>query len=53
MNLQSIENWLLYYVLKDPTNVNNIKMYRCVSKLNTNITKQAELDKQNTEDLTL
>jgi hypothetical protein len=51
MNLQSIENWFLYYALKDITKVEMLQKYRSVNKLNKNIQKQAELDKQQLNEL--
>ena len=53
MNLQSMENWFLYYALIDIKNVDNLKMYRKINKLNANISKQAELDIQQENELTL
>jgi len=53
MSLQSNENWWLYLAIKDIRNVEALKMYRCVSKLNESISKQAKIDieKTNEEDL--
>ena len=53
MNLQSIENWCLYLAITDIKNVEMLKMYSCVNKLNSNISKQAELDKNQDNELTL
>lgn len=53
MNLQSIENWSLYLALTDIKNIEMFKLYRSVSKLNQNARKQEELDKQQTEELTI
>jgi len=50
MSLQSIENWWLYLAITDIKNVNALKMYRCVSKLNESISKQAQLDAEKTKD---
>ena len=52
MNLQSMENWFLYYALKDITKVEMLQKYRSVNKLNRNIQKQVELDKQQSNVLT-
>ena len=53
MNLQSIENWSLYLALTDIKNIDKLKMYLTVSKLNTSVHKQELLDKQTTEELGL
>ncbi len=50
MNLQSIENWCLYLAITDIKNIEMLKMYRCVNKLNENISKQEQLDKEQTYD---
>ena len=52
MNLQSMENWFLYYALTDITNIEMLQKYRSVNKLNRNIQKQAQLDKQQENELT-
>ena len=52
MNLQSMENWFLYYALKDIKNIEMLQKYRSVNKLNRNIQKQAQLDKQQENVLT-
>ena len=43
MNLQSIENWCLYYATTY-NDVEMLKLYRCVNHLNENISNQARLD---------
>lgn len=53
MNLQSIENWSLYLALTDIKNIDKLKMYLTVSKLNSSVHKQELLDKQTTEELGL
>ena len=50
MSLQSIENWCLYLAITDIKNVDMLKMYRCVSKLNENISKQSKLDIEQSKD---
>ena len=52
MNLQSMENWFLYYALTDIKNVENLKMYRKINKLNANINKQFQLDNIQEKELT-
>ena len=53
MSLQSIENWYLYLAITDIKNIDMLKRYRCINKLNANISKQAELDKEQTNDIDL
>ena len=53
MSLQSIENWCLYYAITNIKDIEMLKKYRCLNKLNENIKKQEELYKVKTDENTL
>lgn len=53
MNLQSVENWCLYLAITDIKNIEMLKMYRSLNKLNNSITKQTELDTVVEEELNI
>lgn len=53
MNLNEISKGYLNLFVKNPKHLDLFLMYANISKLSTNIEKQAELDKQQAEELTL
>ena len=51
MNLKEISNGIFNQFVKNPRRLDLFLLYRNVNRLNKNIEKQAELDKQQTQDL--
>ena len=51
--LNEISNGYLKLFIKNPKNLDLFLMYANINKLSTNIEKQAELDRQQTEELSL
>ena len=53
MNLKEISQGYFNQFIKNPKQLDLFLMYRYTQKLDNNIAKQAELDKQQTQDLSL